>query len=131
MSKKILIFTLVNTIVATLSFAQLNTNLLFNWQDTALTPSWQYDNTYNEIWGVEVNGAEIAIIGTTAGTHFFDVTNPATATQVAFVAGTYTGGGVIHRDYHDYHGYLYVVCDEGWSGILPIKKQIGIELCKR
>ncbi|MBT3418174.1 MAG: choice-of-anchor B family protein, partial [Flavobacteriales bacterium] len=23
--------------------------------------------------------------------------------------------GVVHRDYHDYQGYLYIVCDEGWS----------------
>ena len=27
--------------------------------------------------------------------------------EVAFVPGAYTGAGVIHRDYHDYNGYLY------------------------
>ena len=113
--KKLIIVTLLNCLIVTLSFAQFNTNLLFNWQDSTLTSSYMYDNTYNEIWGVEVNGAEIAIIGTTAGTHFFDVTNPATATEVAFVAGAYTGDGVVHRDYHDFGDYLYVVCDEGWS----------------
>ena len=25
------------------------------------------------------------------------------------------GGSIIHRDYHDYNGYLYAVCDEGSS----------------
>jgi len=113
--KKIIILTFINFFIATLSFAQWSVSLLYNWQDTTLTPSWQYDNTYNEIWGVQINGAEIAIIGTTAGTHFFDVTNPATATEVAFVAGAYIGDGVVHRDYHDYQGYLYAVCDEGWG----------------
>ena len=56
-----------------------------------------------------VNNREFGIIGTTAGTHFFDVTDPANSTQVAFVEGGYTGGGVIHRDYHDFAGYLYMV----------------------
>ena len=117
--KKRIVLTFINLFIVTLSFAQpfpsWQANLLYNWQDTTLTPSWQYDNTYNEIWGVQINGAEIAIIGTTAGTHFFDVTNPATATEVAFVAGAYIGDGVVHRDYHDYQGYLYAVCDEGWG----------------
>ena len=30
------------------------------------------------------------------------------------------GGGVIHRDYHDFSGYLYIVCDEGSSSTLQI-----------
>ena len=100
--------------------AQQTGTLLYNWQDTNLVGSWAYNNTYNECWGLEVNGNEIAIIGSTDGTHFFDVTDPANATQVAYVAGVYQGGGVIHRDYHDFQGYLYVVCDEGSSSTLQI-----------
>ena len=122
--KKIIILTFINLFVIPLSFAQSlpswQLNLLYNWQDTTLTPSWQYDNTYNEIWGVQINGAEIAIIGSTAGTHFFDVTDPATANQVDFVAGAYTGSDIVHRDYHDYNGYLYAVCDEGNNSTLQI-----------
>ena len=57
--------------------AQQTASLLYNWQDTTLSGSWAYNNTYNECWGVEINGSEIAIIGSTAGTHFFDITNPA------------------------------------------------------
>jgi len=102
------------------SNAQQTANLLFHWQDTTLVGSWTYDNTYNECWGMVVNDREIAIIGSTAGTHFFDVTDPSNSSEVAFVAGAYTGGGVIHRDYHDYDGYLYVVCDEGSSSTLQI-----------
>ncbi len=101
-------------------YTQQTATLLYNWQDTSLVGSWMYDNVYNECWGVYVNGREIAIIGSTDGTHFFDVTDPSNSSQVAFVQGAYTGGGVIHRDYHDYQGYLYAVCDEGSSSTLQI-----------
>ena len=101
-------------------YSQQNTNLLFHWQDTTLVGSNAYNNTYNEIWGLNINGSEIAVIGSTAGTHFFDVSNPLVSTEVAFVAGAYTGPGVIHRDYHDFDGYLYIVCDEGSPSTLQI-----------
>ena len=118
MKKIILSFSIV--LLAFSSNAQQTATLLYHWQDTTLVGSWTYDNTYNECWGLVVNNREIAIIGSTEGTHFFDVTNASTATEVAFVAGAYTGGGVIHRDYHDFNGYLYVVCDEGSSSTLQI-----------
>jgi choice-of-anchor B domain-containing protein len=111
------------TVIAFISIsaqAQQTGTLLYNWQDTNLVGSWSYNNTYNECWGLEVNGSEIAIIGSTDGTHFFDVTDPVNSTQVAYVAGAYQGGGVIHRDYHDFQGYLYAVCDEGSSSTLQI-----------
>ena len=82
--------------------------------------SWAYDNTYNEIWGFEINNHEFAVIGSTAGTHIFDVSNVQNIYETAFIAGAYTGGGVIHRDYHDFDGYLYAVCDEGSSSTLQI-----------
>ena len=101
-------------------YAQLNTNLLYHWEDTTLLGSNAYNNTYNEIWGLNINGHEIAVIGSTAGTHFFDVSDPSQSIEVAFVAGAYTGPGVIHRDYHDYNDYLYIVCDEGSPSTLQI-----------
>lgn len=95
--------------------AQQQANLLGNWDDPQLMGSTFYDNTYNEVWGLAVNGHEYAIVGSTAGTHFIDVTDPAQPFEAHFVAGNFQGGGVIHRDYHDYNGYLYAVCDEGQS----------------
>ncbi|MCB0594547.1 MAG: choice-of-anchor B family protein [Lewinellaceae bacterium] len=95
--------------------AQQQANLLGNWDDPELVGSNFYDNTYNEVWGLAVNGHEYAIVGSTAGTHFIDVTDPAQPFEAHFVAGNFQGGGVIHRDYHDYNGYLYAVCDEGQS----------------
>jgi len=93
----------------------LNCSLLFHWDDESLIGSTAYDNTYNEIWGIAQDAREYAIIGSTAGTHIFDVTDPESSVEIHFVAGAYTGGGVVHRDYHDYQGYLYIACDEGTS----------------
>ncbi|HHZ64507.1 MAG TPA: choice-of-anchor B family protein [Flavobacteriales bacterium] len=93
----------------------LNISLLYNWMDTTIIPSTAYNNTYNEIWGVKLNNREYAIIGATDGTHFFDITNPLAVDTVAFVAGADDGTNIVHRDYHDYNGYLYAVCDEGPS----------------
>ncbi|MAU35978.1 MAG: hypothetical protein CMD14_01230 [Flavobacteriales bacterium] len=111
---------LFTTFIINCANAQQTAKLLYNWQDTSLVGSFAYNNTYNECWGLVVNNREFGIIGTTAGTHFFDVTDPTNSTQVAFVEGGYTGGGVIHRDYHDFAGYLYMVCDEGSSSTLQI-----------
>ncbi|MCB0548911.1 MAG: choice-of-anchor B family protein [Phaeodactylibacter sp.] len=95
--------------------AQQQANLLGTWDDPGLVGSTFYDNTYNEVWGLAVNGHEYAIVGSTAGTHFIDVTDPSQPFEAHFVAGNFQGGGVIHRDYHDHNGYLYAVCDEGQS----------------
>ena len=67
--RKITSIILINCFTITLCFTQTfpswQLGLLYNWNDTTLTPSAQYDNTYNEIWGVQLNGVEVAIIGST------------------------------------------------------------------
>lgn len=97
----------------------LNMTKVFQWKDTTLPGSIYYNNTYNECWGYAKNGNEYAIIGSTMGTHFFNITNPATAYQVDFIEGATTGALIVHRDFHDYAGYLYMVVDEG-PGTLQI-----------
>ena len=89
--------------------------LLGTWDDPDLVGSNAYNNTYNEIWGYAAAGREYAIVGSTAGTHFIDVTDPENPFEAHFVAGAAQGGQIIHRDYHDYNGYLYAVADEGAS----------------
>ena len=73
---KILLTLTISTITYLQCYTQQTATLLYNWQDTSLVGSWMYDNTYNECWGVYINEREIAIIGSTDGTHFFDVTDP-------------------------------------------------------
>lgn len=88
---------------------------LFNWQDEVLPPSTAHFNTYNEVWGYARGGREYAIIGTTMGTHIFDVTDPAMSEEVEFIEGAATGPQIVHRDYHDFEDHLYMVSDEGAS----------------
>ncbi len=97
--------------------------LLGTWQDTTLAGSNVHKNRYNEIWGYAIADHEYAIIGTTAGTHFIEVTDPSSPEEVFFIPGADQGGVIIHRDYHDYQGYLYAVSDEGNSTLQIINLQ--------
>ncbi|MEQ9063374.1 MAG: choice-of-anchor B family protein [Vicingaceae bacterium] len=91
---------------------------LFNWQDTSILESNLGDSSrYNEVWGFVQNGREYAVIGSTIGSHFFDVSDPLNVQMIDFVPGRYAGKFAVHRDYHDYKGYLYMVCDEGQSSL--------------
>ena len=65
----------------------LNISKLSDWKDESITSSSLYDNTYNEVWGYASNGREYAIIGSSRGTHFFDITNPSSPVMVDFVEG--------------------------------------------
>ena len=86
--------------------------LLANWKVDTLQGSTQYNNTYNEVWGLYVNGSEYAVIGSTAGTHFINVDDPENPREDFFIEGSSYGPHIIHRDYHDHNGYLYIVADE-------------------
>ncbi|MEN0048316.1 MAG: choice-of-anchor B family protein [Bacteroidota bacterium] len=94
--------------------------LLGHWKDSTLTGSFAFNNTYNEVWGIEKNGHEYAIVGSTKGTHFIDVTNTDSLFEAFFIKGNDSGGRIIHRDYHDSGDYLYAVADEGNSTLQVI-----------
>lgn len=115
--KKLLFITI--SLVTTLSIAQTNENfeLLYQWSEDSLLGSSAYNNTYNEVWGFVINNKEFAVIGSTAGTHIFDVTDAENSKEVQFIAGKDFGPAIIHRDYHDRNGYLYAVSDEGNSSL--------------
>ena len=122
--RKILLLLLPLSLGCLSSSAQsVQMNLDYSWKDTTLPGSMFYNNTYNEIWGYAANGEEYAIIGSTAGTHFFRVTPGMAPQQVDFVAGKQQGPVVVHRDYKHYDHYLYAVCDEGNSSLQIIDLQ--------
>lgn len=101
--------------------------LLYQWKDDSLQGSSRYDNTYNEVWGFVQNNKEYAVIGSTAGTHILPLDDLQSNPKPYFVPGSSRGSHVIHRDYHDYEGYLYAVCDEGSSSTLQIIDLRNIE----
>ena len=115
-------FTLLIALFTLSSVAQdsMNCNLLFHWQDDDIPGSAFYNNAYNEIWGYTAEGREYAIIGSTMGTHIFDITDIDDAEEIHFFEGEVTGVNIVHRDFHDFAGYLYVVCDEGNSTLQVI-----------
>lgn len=99
----------ISNVIAQNSF---NVNLVYHWNDTTLPSTNAHNNRYNEVWGLAEGNREYAVIGSTMGTHIFDVTDPANVDTAVFIPGAATGTSIIHRDYHDYNGYLYIVCDE-------------------
>ena len=104
------------------SFGQQNNlELLYQWSDeTGISGDNWVGNIYNEIWGFVQNDHEFAVIGTTQGTHIFDVTEPVNSYLVASIDGGSTSPDVVHRDFDDYNGYLYAVADEMNSSTLQI-----------
>jgi len=73
------------------------------------------DGVYNEVWGFVQDGQEYAVIGAMHGTYFFKITEEDKLEEVAYKVGAFSSYSVVHRDYDDYNGYLYEVCDEGSS----------------
>ena len=111
----VILFVLITTVIE--AQTSLNMNLAYQWQDQTLPPSSAHDNTYNEVWGYANNGREYAIIGSTMGTHIFDITDVNNVDTVAFIPGKIQGTNIIHRDYDTYQDYLYIVADEGSSSL--------------
>ncbi|HIA36226.1 MAG TPA: choice-of-anchor B family protein [Flavobacteriales bacterium] len=101
----LMVFIVCNVVLAQDS---LKVKLLYHWDDSTVY-------MYNEVWGFVQNNREYAVIGALEGTYFFDITNPANVAELGFVPGK--EGGCVHRDYHDFNGYLYMVADEGASSL--------------
>jgi len=93
----------------------LNMELIYHWDEGGSVASDAWGNIYNEVWGYAQDGREYAIIGTTEGTHFLDITNASEPVEVDYVDGAAQGPTIVHRDYHNLDNYLYMVCQEGPS----------------
>ena len=108
-------------LISSYSFGQgsKNTNLLDHWSKDSLVTS-SFGVRYNECYGFTQNGIEYAVIGSTEGTHFFQLSHDDQLIPAGFIEGKYNNAQVIHRDYAHYQNYLYAVCDEGNSSLQVI-----------
>jgi choice-of-anchor B domain-containing protein len=112
--KKKLLLSIITVWIATYSTAQLPTTLplLSNWSDSNIPPAFY--GSYNDCWGyVDANGREYAIMGSSVGTHFFDITDPANPVYISFQPTKDPNTLSIHRDFKTYQHYAYGVTDQG------------------
>ena len=75
---------------------------IFHWDDPTMVGSLAYDNAFNEVWGFTEQGKEYGVIGSTFGTHIFDLSNPDSIYEAAIIPGAVQGATIIHRDYQEF-----------------------------
>lgn len=94
-------------------FVSQNINLFARWFDSTVVAEPNYGIKYNSIWGWKntTQNKEYAILGSSGGTFFIDVTNPANPIKCDYVAGR--RGNCIWREYKTYQHYAYMVSDDG------------------
>ena len=105
-----------------LSQSSLNVELLDNWKDNSLMAAFD-SLVYSDCWGYEQDGKEYAMLGSTEGVHFFEITPEGELIAVDFVAGSYPHPTVIHRDIKTFGQYAVLVCDEGNSSLQIVDLQ--------
>jgi choice-of-anchor B domain-containing protein len=109
------IFTLAFVLVSIqFCFAQYpaqNISLLSNWFNAATPAEPVYGIKYSGCYGwAAPNGKEYAIIGSSQGTYFIDVSNPSNPVQCDYVPGR--RANCIWREYRTYDKYCYMISDD-------------------
>ena len=94
---------------------QKNVVLLDNWNDTTLEKGLE-EAVFNDVWGFAFEDKNYCVIGSNAGTHFFEVTKDELK-LVDFEPGKFQNPFVEHRDFAVYQNYLYGVSDEGTASL--------------
>lgn len=92
------------------SFSALNLNLVSYVNPQASTGIGTDQRKYSGCWGWANNGREYAIVGSSTGTYFIDVTNPFFPQQSDYVDGKH---GCTWREMKTYQNYCYIVSDDG------------------
>jgi choice-of-anchor B domain-containing protein len=95
-----------------------NVTLLDHWTDNSLVSSQNI--RFNEVWYFQRNDREYAIIGSTAGTHFFELMPDDKLRNVGFIQGDFPSAQVHNRDFRDFGDYVYAVADQGENSALQI-----------
>ena len=120
---KICLF-IVTIFISTAFYSQSEfVDYLDSWTTSGLPVTGDGESVFNEVWGFVQSSNEYAVIGSTAGAHLFLVNDNNTLDSVGFIQGKHVATDAVHRDYHDYNGFLYAVCDEGSSSLQIIDLQ--------
>lgn len=93
-----------------------NVQLLANWnEDTLLTNSTNV--RYSGCWGFDYQNREYAVVGSTEGSHFFELTQQNELRLIGFIKGRFSSSMAITREYKFYQQYIYAVGDEGQGSL--------------
>jgi choice-of-anchor B domain-containing protein len=95
-----------------------NVHLLDHWTDNTIISAQNI--RFNEVWYFQRNDREYAIIGSTAGTHFFEIMPDDKLRNVGFIQGDFPSAQVHNRDFRDLGDYVYAVADQGQNSALQI-----------
>ena len=110
------IFTTIALLIGLNMQAQdsLNMSMLYRYDPDTIPTAGSRE--FNECYGyVTCDGQEIAILGSSARVHFFDVTNPVETYEIDW----FTGGNVTTwRDMKSYKDHVYSVCDACTEGLM-------------
>ncbi len=94
----------------------LNVQFLDSWQDDNLV-GLSSGLKYSDCWGYVQNGREYAMLGSTEGVHFFEITASNQLRLIDSIQGKFAYPSVIHRDIKIFRNYAFLVCDEGFSSL--------------
>jgi choice-of-anchor B domain-containing protein len=95
---------------------QKNITFLDNWSDESLLTNSSLVR-YSGCYGFTREGTEYAIIGSTEGTHFFQLSSDNRLIPCGYIEGRFKSSMVIHREFKTYKNYAYSICDEGTSSL--------------
>ncbi|MEO5642749.1 MAG: choice-of-anchor B family protein [Bacteroidia bacterium] len=114
MKKLLLAITFFPIALAAQNYAQQNVGFLGNWNNNPAQPAEPvYGIKYQGVcgWADTSNGREYAIIGTSTGTEFVDVTVPTNPVACDYVPAAH--GNLIWHEIKTWHQYAYIVSDDG------------------
>lgn len=115
MVRSIQIILILILCIPTLAQNGYNVDLLDTWTDTTRAKGAE-DAIFSDIWGFTHNQDNYVALGSTEGTHIFQIINNQLL-ELDFKPGKFSSLQVQHRDYKTYQNYLYAVCDEGPSSL--------------
>jgi choice-of-anchor B domain-containing protein len=111
----------------TAHIAALSESVAQNFKNVKLLDHWTVDTllssqgiTFNEVWYFERNCKDYAVLGSTEGLHFFEISANDQLKYIDFIPGDFRSAQVHNRDFRDFGDYLYAVADQGESSALQI-----------
>ncbi|HET6992403.1 MAG TPA: choice-of-anchor B family protein [Bacteroidia bacterium] len=113
MKKLLLIFVFLPVLSFSQTYQSQNVIMLGNWNNNPAQPAEPvYGIKYQGVcaWVDTSNNREYGIIGTSTGTEFVDVTNPASPVACDYIPAVH--GNLIWHEIKTWHQYCYIVSDD-------------------